>query len=107
MAASGGYGLEASLRFIFEPLSRVQWHMPLIPALKKQAQVHLREFKAILVYIASSRAVRTTQRKRRGEVRGGGERRKEGGERNLCQVILVGVLTAKAQQGVVTREAFS
>ena len=34
---------------------------PLIPALRRQRQVDLCDFKASLVYIASSRQVRTTQ----------------------------------------------
>ena len=36
--------------------------MPLIPALGRQRQVHLCEFKASLVYGASSRKAKATQR---------------------------------------------
>jgi hypothetical protein len=42
--------------------SQAWWHMPLIPALGSLRQVHLCEFVAILVYKASSRTVRATQR---------------------------------------------
>jgi hypothetical protein len=36
--------------------------MPLIPALRRQRQVDLSEFKAILVYRTNSRTARATQR---------------------------------------------
>ena len=38
------------------------WHTPLIPALRRQRQVGLYEFKASLVYRISSRIARATQR---------------------------------------------
>jgi len=39
-----------------------RWRTPLIPAVGRQSQVHLCEFKASLVYRASSRTARATQR---------------------------------------------
>ena len=38
------------------------WHTPLIPALRMQRQGNLCEFEASLVYSASSRTARATQR---------------------------------------------
>jgi hypothetical protein len=38
------------------------WHMPLVLALRRQKQMDLCEFQAILVYKGSSRVVRAAQR---------------------------------------------
>ena len=38
------------------------WYTPLIPALRRQRQADLCEFKSSLIYRASSRAARATQR---------------------------------------------
>ena len=52
------------LTFVLEDtvLSWQQWCIPLIPALSRQRQEDLCEFKANLVYTVSSRTARTTQR---------------------------------------------
>jgi hypothetical protein len=51
---------KSELRFMFI-FSQAQWCTPLVPALRRQRQMDLCEFKASLVYIVSSRTAWTTQ----------------------------------------------
>jgi hypothetical protein len=51
--------------------ARQWWHIPLIPALRRQKQMDLCKFEASLVYRVSSRTARATQRDPVGG--GGGE----------------------------------
>ena len=66
-------------------LSEAWWYVPLIPALGRQTQADLCEFKASLVYKASSRTARATQKnpvledKQKEEERK--EKRKKGGRK--------------------------
>jgi hypothetical protein len=50
------------MNIIRKPELTQWWHTPLIPGLERQRHVDLCEFKASLVYRASSRAVKGTQR---------------------------------------------
>jgi hypothetical protein len=51
------FGLMTS--FIYFPLSWAWWHLPLIPALRRQRQVNLSKFKASQVYRANSKTAGT------------------------------------------------
>jgi hypothetical protein len=43
--------------YYYQNSGQVQWHRPLIPALRKQRQADLSEFVISLIYVASSRAI--------------------------------------------------